>query len=419
MGENPHDRERPPARAEAEARNSRRFLAPPAAAGRGHAPCFPSRGQLTGSEGTFVAPPGLRSLVRGPGGGGASRRRVAQGTNAVLSGSSLTAVARVVGWLVLVGIGAFGRSVPLGTYVVATVAAAMLVGGLSLAATFTAMWRGPPVITFAPSDSLLCGAEDSEPVRAYAQLRGTIGGAGHVQPRRLVLPLVAWGAALLAGARALWWPDLEALGAIPAALAVSGAFASWLFPATPYWYREVMGGGAIVSPPEAVAALVVRERQENGAALAAIRAQGRADPLLCTPAPRALTPATPAGAARPRAEGAAGEHAGPRARPPRYAVEQRIIVQQDGVELEVATVNVSEGGLAVHWPGELPVVGDDVVVKVEDGYFLRELEAEVRWNGGAPEADRMVGLRVAVDGRARRAWERLVQRASTSSAPQA
>jgi hypothetical protein len=341
----------------------------------------------------------------------------------------------VVGWLVLVGIGAFARSVPLDPYVVAAVAAAMLVAGLSLAGTFTAMWRGPPVIAFAPADSVLCGAQDSEPVRAYAQLRGTIGGAGHVQPRRLVLPLLAWGAALVAGARAVWWPDLETLGAIPAALAASGAFASWLFPATPYWYREVMGGGAIVSPPEAAAALVVRERQEKGAALAAIRAQGRADPLLCTPVPpgppRAAPgagrvdasagagPVTPAAAARTRSACAAGERARARSRPPRYAVEHRIIVQQDGIELEVATVNVSEGGLAVRWPGELPVVGDDVVVKVEDGYFLRELEAEVRWNRGELERDRTVGLRVAVDGRAGRAWQRLVQRAATSRTPQA
>lgn len=344
-------------------------------------------------------------------------------------------MARVAGWLVLVGIGAFARSVPLDASVVATVAAAMFVAGLSLVGTVTAMWRGPPVIAFARADSVLCGAEDSEPVRAYAQLRGTIGGAGHVQPRRLVLPLVAWGAALAAGARVLWWPDLEVFGAIPAALAASSAFAAWLFPATPYWYREVMGGGAIVSPPEAAAALVVRERQENGAALAAIRAQGRADPLLCTPVPRSLDPvahgagrgrggdgarpATPAGAARPPAAGAAGERAATRRRMPRYVVEQRIIVQQDGVELEVATVNVSAGGLAVRWPGELPVVGDDVVVKVEDGYFLRELEAEVRWNRGELERDRTVGLRVAVDGRAGRAWQRLVQRAATSSAAQA
>jgi hypothetical protein len=112
-----------------------------------------------------------------------------------------------------------------------------------------------------------------------------------------------------------------------------------------------------------------------------------------------------------------------RRRPPRYALERTIIVQQDGFEAEVAVLNVSDGGLAVRWPGELPVVGDDVVVKIEDGYFLRELEAEVRWGAGADDGDgarkRAVGLRVAPDGKAGRAWRELVQGAAKSRVPSA
>jgi hypothetical protein len=340
------------------------------------------------------------------------------------------ATARLTAWLVLVGLGALARAAPPDVYVVITTVLATAVAAVALGNTVASVWRGPPLIAFAPEDGLWCGEEDSEPVRAYAQLRGTIGGAGHVHPRRLVLPLIAWAAAIFAGARPLFWPDLEVVGAVPAALAASGAFLTWLFPSRPYWYREVMGGGAMVCPPEAIAALVARERAEAGPALAAIHETGRADPLLRTPTPEAsflrrLTPwparrdrpnrsAGPLDAAAPPVRGAALDAV--RRRPPRYALERTIIVQQDGFELEVAVLNVSDGGLAVRWPGELPIVGDDVVVKIEDGYFLRELEAEVRWgagDGGGRARERAVGLKVAPDGKARRVWRELVQGAKS------
>jgi hypothetical protein len=328
----------------------------------------------------------------------------------VLAGSSPVAAARLVAWLALVALGVLGGGAP-GGYVTVATAAAATVAALAVGGTVSSMWRGPPVVAFAPEDSLWCGEEESEPVRAYAQLRGMIGGAGHVYPRRLVFPLLAWSAALVAGARPLFWPDLEVLGTLPAAVAMGSAFATWLFPARPYWYREVMGGGAMVSPPEAVAALVARERCEPYRTLAAIHETGRADPLLRTPrAPEPVVPATREVYIDSSGHLRAGDALGVPERPQRYALDRKIVVEQDGVEIEVATVNVSSGGLAVRWPGELPVIGTDLVVRLAEDDC--ELEAVVCWKRVSGGREKTVGLKLEGNGTARARWREVVARAA-------
>ncbi len=84
------------------------------------------------------------------------------------------------------------------------------------------------------------------------------------------------------------------------------------------------------------------------------------------------------------------------------------MVERAGESLEVTTVNVAEGGLAVRWPGHLPLVGDELVVKLKDGFFTRKLEAIVCWNQPGAERERSVGLKVRAEGGAGRAWKKLV-----------
>lgn len=199
----------------------------------------------------------------------------------MLAGSGLTVIARVAAWLALVAVGAaHAVRLPLPPeMLIPCVVFAVPVALIAIGSTIAAIWRGPPIIAFAPGEGVRCGGEESEPVRAYAQLRGTMGGAGHVHPCRLVYPIVAWLGALAAGADAVAEHALSA-GPWPFAVAVAGALGAWLFPSRPYWYREMSGGGALVSPPEAVAALAAREHGEERARAAALHVAGRADAIL-------------------------------------------------------------------------------------------------------------------------------------------
>jgi Tfp pilus assembly protein PilZ len=95
-------------------------------------------------------------------------------------------------------------------------------------------------------------------------------------------------------------------------------------------------------------------------------------------------------------------------RAPRYAVERKLVVDRGGEVLEVSTTNVSVGGLAVRWPGQLPLVGDELVVKLKDGFFTRRLAAIVCWNQPGAQAERAIGLKVLAEGNAGKAWKVLV-----------
>jgi hypothetical protein len=123
---------------------------------------------------------------------------------------------------------------------------------LAFAAAVSAMnvafvWRGPEIISFRRRDAVLCDVAEAAAVRAAAQLRGTMGGAGHVYRFRLAFPAVMWAAVAAhsaaflvrgSGRPALW----------PLAVAFPAALLTILLPARSFWYREVTGGCVLVHP---------------------------------------------------------------------------------------------------------------------------------------------------------------------------
>lgn len=123
------------------------------------------------------------------------------------------------------------------------------------------LWRGPPVVTFSPLESVRCGAADAGAIRAAAKLRGTLGGAGHLYPPRLVVHALACLAVAVVGGTVLLVPRAEA-GWWLALVAGTGAVAV-LLPARPFYYREAMDGEVAVSPPTACATLATRPGRGN------------------------------------------------------------------------------------------------------------------------------------------------------------
>ncbi len=119
-------------------------------------------------------------------------------------------------------------------------------------------------------DALRCGPADAAAVRAGAQLQGTMGGAGHLHRTRLGFPIVAWTAVLAAGAQAVAPTSFDRAGPWLLVVASVALFGGWMFPARPYWYREMTGGGVAVMPPDAVGVLTGRliapDGQEEDAA---------------------------------------------------------------------------------------------------------------------------------------------------------
>ncbi len=135
------------------------------------------------------------------------------------------------------------------------VAAGALVLALAGAVrTIAAVWRGPELIHFQPADAVECDPAEASGIRAAAQLRGALGGAGHVHRARLVFPAAAWVAAAALGASPLVGFGVETVSA-SAVLLVAGA-ATFAFPARPFWYRETRGGSLLVHPRDARALLV-------------------------------------------------------------------------------------------------------------------------------------------------------------------
>jgi Tfp pilus assembly protein PilZ len=103
-------------------------------------------------------------------------------------------------------------------------------------------------------------------------------------------------------------------------------------------------------------------------------------------------------------------------RAPRWLAELSLTVERGGARLEVATLNVSEGGCAVRWPGQLPLVGDQLAIRLRDGLFPQVLRAIVCWNQPSSDRDRSVGLKLLPDGRAGRAWKKLVEAVARTGA---
>lgn len=116
---------------------------------------------------------------------------------------------------------------------------------------------------------------------------------------------------------------------------------------------------------------------------------------------------------------ARGEPVSFKERVPRFAHERRLSVEHGGAPLDVVTVNLSEGGCAVRWPAQLPLVGDVVTIRVGEGMFAPKARAIVCWNQPGGAVERTAGLRVVAEGRAGRAWRALVEKISRAGARKA
>ncbi len=103
-------------------------------------------------------------------------------------------------------------------------------------------------------------------------------------------------------------------------------------------------------------------------------------------------------------------------RQPRWAHARPLAVVHAGAPQRAVTMNVSEGGCAVHWSGQLPLVGDLVDVRLGDGFFAAVAKAIVCWNQPGGAVERSVGLRIVSPGRARRAWRAFVEKVGRSGA---
>jgi hypothetical protein len=149
---------------------------------------------------------------------------------------------------------AFGYQVPRAAATLVHSAAAVL--ALTAAIRHLVfIWRGPVIVGFRREESTLCDARESDAVRSAAQLRGTMGGAGFVHPRRLVISASAWAAAA-AQAIAFVAPGRGGTTFVPIAVAgLAAALAMW-FPATPFYYREAAGGCVVVFPIDACSRLL-------------------------------------------------------------------------------------------------------------------------------------------------------------------
>lgn len=130
------------------------------------------------------------------------------------------------------------------------VAAALAVAAAIRTASWA--WRGPVIVSLPDEDLATCGPAEAEAVRAAAQLRGTLGGAGHVHPFRLALPALAWAAAAVAA-----FQGAEPVRAAPWVLLLgAAAVAALLFPAKAFFYREATGGRVVLHPASAREELV-------------------------------------------------------------------------------------------------------------------------------------------------------------------
>jgi hypothetical protein len=103
-------------------------------------------------------------------------------------------------------------------------------------------------------------------------------------------------------------------------------------------------------------------------------------------------------------------------RSPRFAVERRVTIRHAKTWERVATLNLSEGGCSVRWPGPLPLVGDVVSVRLAEGLFEPTGRGIICWNQPGTEQQRTVGLRVIVEGRFGKAWTAMISEVIGSGA---
>ena len=103
-------------------------------------------------------------------------------------------------------------------------------------------------------------------------------------------------------------------------------------------------------------------------------------------------------------------------RAPRYLHERTLGMTVDAVPVQVSTLNVSEGGCLVAWPGEPPRGNEVVALKLAEGFFAPTIRAVVCWSGAGGPEQKTVGLRVVAEGRGGRAWRAFVDSVARSGA---
>lgn len=152
-------------------------------------------------------------------------------------------------WLVLAGLVAVYRaSVQVPAKAVPAAAAAALALAVAAAGrTVVSVWRGPALQRFSHDEAVCCSPSQAAAVRAAAQLRGTLGGAGHVHRGHLALPALGWLAAAAFALEAVSEP-VESLTPLWAGAALVLGIAARVFPARPFYYREAVGNRVVFHP---------------------------------------------------------------------------------------------------------------------------------------------------------------------------
>jgi len=112
---------------------------------------------------------------------------------------------------------------------------------------------------------------------------------------------------------------------------------------------------------------------------------------------------------------ARGEPVNFRERPPRFTAERPLRFARAGGTITVPTLNVASGGCSVRWAPAVPAVGEVLPVRLGPGLFAPRAEAVVCWTQ-VTEQERTVGLRLHAEGRAGRAWRKLVAEVARSGA---
>ena len=159
--------------------------------------------------------------------------------------------------------------------------------------------RGPSIVEFQRRDATLCDARESAAIRAAAQLRGTMGGAGYLFPRRLAFSAVGWAATGVQAAL-LAVPEHGTATFLPLGVAVLAVLLTARFPAIPFYYRETVGQCVVAFPADACSRLLEAARlapTPTGVELAALGTRGEAE---AAPA-QALDAAPPARRQEPEA----------------------------------------------------------------------------------------------------------------------
>lgn len=120
-------------------------------------------------------------------------------------------------------------------------------------------------------------------------------------------------------------------------------------------------------------------------------------------------------AARFLAMAARGEPVSFLERPPRFDATLAITTVHGGARVPTTTLNVSDGGCALRWPGPLPQVGEMVALRVGRGLLAPVARGVVCWSQPGGAVERSVGLRIVSEGRAGRAWRARVADATRAS----